>query len=235
MQEYQEEDWQEEKRKREEYYRRNCQQNTAPDALELIFRGSLNWMNLLMIGINVLVFGIMEILGSTEDIDFMVRWGASSMPLILEGEWYRIITSMFLHFGFAHLVNNMLVLLFMGDMVEEVVGHAKYLLIYLGSGIAGNLLSLYLNYQTQETVVSAGASGAIYGVIGAVFVILFKNRKIVRENILRRLLFVVIVTIYYGSQAAEIDNAAHLGGLIAGVFLAFLCMRTGFFRKESVS
>lgn len=223
MNQYQEEDWQEEEqRKREEYYRRNSQNGNAPDALEQIFRGPLNWMNLLMIGINVIIFVLMEIFGSTEDTGFMLRWGAASRPLIMEGQWYRLFTCMFLHFGIYHLCNNMAVLLFMGDMVERAVGHWKYLIIYLGSGLLGNLLSLYMDVQSQSTVVSAGASGAIYGIIGGVFVLMIKNRKQVRESVIRRLVFVVAVTIYYGSQAAQIDNAAHVGGLIGGILLTLL-------------
>lgn len=223
MNQYQGDDWQqEEQRRREAYYRMNSQSSNTPDALEQIFRGPLNWMNLLMIGINVVVFIIMEMLGSTEDIGFMLQWGAACRPLILDGEWYRLFTSMFLHFGIYHLVNNMAVLLFMGDMVEKAVGHWKYLVIYLGSGLVGNLLSLYMDIQSQSNVVSAGASGAIYGIIGGVFVLMIKNRKQVRGVVIRRLVFVIAVTIYYGSQAAQIDNAAHAGGLIGGIVLTVL-------------
>ena len=100
MNQYQDDDWQqEEQRRREAYYRMNSQNSNTPDALEQIFRGPLNWMNLLMIGINIVVFVIMEILGSTEDTGFMLQWGAACRPLILDGEWYRLFTSMFLHFG----------------------------------------------------------------------------------------------------------------------------------------
>ncbi len=100
MNRYQDEDWQqEEQRRREAYYRMNSQNSNTPDALEQIFRGPLNWMNLLMIGINVVIFIIMEFLGSTEDTGFMLQWGAACRPFILNGEWYRLFTSMFLHFG----------------------------------------------------------------------------------------------------------------------------------------
>lgn len=152
----------------------------------------------------------------------MLQWGAACRPLILNGEWYRLFTSMFLHFGIYHLANNMAVLLFMGDMVENAVGHWKYLAIYLGSGLVGNLLSLYMDIQSQSNIVSAGASGAIYGIIGGVFVLMIKNKKQVREIVIRRLVFVIVVTIYYGSQAAQIDNAAHVGGLIGGIVLTVL-------------
>ena len=102
------------------------------------------------------------------------------------------------------------------------MGHWKYLAIYLGSGLVGNLLSLYMDIQSQSNIVSAGASGAIYGIIGGVFVLMIKNKKQVREIVIRRLVFVIVVTIYYGSQAAQIDNAAHVGGLIGGIVLTVL-------------
>ena len=79
-----------------------------------------------------------------------------------------------------------------------------------------------MDIQSQSNIVSAGASGAIYGIIGGVFVLMIKNRKQVREVVIRRLVFVIAVTIYYGSQAAQIDNAAHVGGLIGGIVLTVL-------------
>ena len=176
MNRYQDEDWQqEEQRRREAYYRMNSQNSNTPDALEQIFRGPLNWMNLLMIGINVVIFIIMEFLGSTEDTGFMLRWGAACRPFILNGEWYRLFTSMFLHFGIYHLANNMAVLLFMGDMVENAVGHWKYLAIYLGSGLVGNLLSLYMDIQSQSNIVSAGASG-VASLISPVLMVIASSR-----------------------------------------------------------
>ena len=176
MNRYQDEDWQqEEQRRRETYYRMNSQNSNTPDALEQIFRGPLNWMNLLMIGINVVIFIIMEF-WEYRGYRVYVTVGAACRPFILNGEWYRLFTSMFLHFGIYHLANNMAVLLFMGDMVENAVGHWKYLAIYLGSGLVGNLLSLYMDIQSQSNIVSAGASGAIYGIIGGVFVLMIKQK-----------------------------------------------------------
>ena len=96
-------------------------ENNPPDALERIFQGPLNWMNLVIIGVNILVFAVMEICGDTQDINFMLKWGAAYTPWILDGEGYRLFTSMFLHFGLEHLLNNMMLLLFLGDTLEELV------------------------------------------------------------------------------------------------------------------
>lgn len=196
--------------------------NNPPDALERIFQGPLNWMNLLMVGINILIFAVMEFLGSTQDTAFMLKWGAAYTPLILEGEWYRLFTSMFLHFSLSHLLNNMVLLLFLGDMLEETVGRWRYLLIYLGGGVLGNLLSLILDCRIGETAVSAGASGAVFAVIGGIFAILMKHRGRIRQMTASRVFFVIILTIYYGFRSTGVDNAAHVGGVLGGMLLTMI-------------
>ena len=96
----------------------------TPDALERIFQGPINWMNLLMVGLNIVIFILMEMIGDTSDITFMLKCGAAYTPCILDGQWYRLFTSVFLHFGVSHLLNNMVLLLFLGDMLEEEIGRA---------------------------------------------------------------------------------------------------------------
>ena len=199
--------------------------NDTPDALERIFQGPINWMNLIIIGVNIIVFALMEIFGDTDNITFMLKCGAAYTPWILDGQWYRLFTSMFLHFGVSHLLNNMVLLLFLGDMLEEVAGKWRYLLIYLGGGLAGNIVSLLMDYRTGELVVSAGASGAVFAVIGGIFVILIKQRGKVENLTLPRLVFVIFLSIYHGFQSTGIDNAAHIGGLLGGIILAFFVYR----------
>lgn len=199
--------------------------NDTPDALERIFQGPINWMNLIIIGVNIIVFALMEIFGDTDNIKFMLKCGAAYTPWILDGQWYRLFTSMFLHFGVSHLLNNMVLLLFLGDMLEEAAGKWRYLLIYLGGGLAGNIVSLLMDYRTGEMVVSAGASGAVFAVIGGIFVILIKQRGKVENLTLPRLVFVIFLSIYHGFQSTGIDNAAHIGGLLGGIILAFFVYR----------
>ena len=199
--------------------------NDTPDALERIFQGPINWMNLIIIGVNIIVFALMEIFGDTDNITFMLKCGAADTPWILDGQWYRLFTSMFLHFGVSHLLNNMVLLLFLGDMLEEAAGKWRYLLIYLGGGLAGNIVSLLMDYRTGELVVSAGASGAVFAVIGGIFVILIKQRGKVENLTLPRLVFVIFLSIYHGFQSTGIDNAAHIGGLLGGIILAFFVYR----------
>ncbi len=201
--------------------------NSEPDALERIFQGPLNWVNLLFVGLNIVIFVILEIQGDTEDVQFMLNRGAAYTPYILDGEYYRLFTSMFLHFGLPHLFNNMFLLLILGDMLEGIVGKWRYLLIYLGGGLAGNLLSLYMDIRSGDMVVSAGASGAVYAVIGGIIVLLIANRGRVRGISVQRVIFAVVLMLYYGSQAEGIDNMAHIGGIAAGIVLTFLCCMTG--------
>ena len=199
--------------------------NDTPDALERIFQGPINWMNLIIIGVNIIVFALMEIFGDTDNITFMLKCGAAYTPWILDGQWYRLFTSMFLHFGVSHLLNNMVLLLFLGDMLEEAAGKWRYLLIYLGGGLAGNIVSLLMDCRTGEMAVSAGASGAVFAVIGGIFVILIKQRGKVENLTLSRLVFVIFLSIYHGFQSTGIDNAAHIGGLLGGIILAFFVYR----------
>ena len=120
-----------------------------------------------IIGINALVFVWLSFFGMTEDAGYMLEHGAMFVPLVLGNhEYYRLITSMFLHFGFSHLMNNMVMLFFLGSILEEEIGGFKYFLLYFASGLAGNLLSAAMDLKTGEFVVSAGASGAIFGVGG---------------------------------------------------------------------
>ena len=125
------------------------------------------YVNIALAAVHVLVFLYLEAIGSTEDGVFMVKHGAVFAPfVILGGEYYRLFTAMFLHFGVSHLANNMLVLLVLGEKMERALGHIKYLIFYLASGVAANSISLAVQVRTGQASVSAGASGAIFGVVG---------------------------------------------------------------------
>ena len=120
-----------------------------------------------LIVINIAVFLLLSLFGDTEDAVFMMRHGAMYRELITqEQEYYRIITCLFLHFGITHLLNNMVMLGAVGWNLEMEIGKIRFLLIYFGSGILGNILSLWHDIQTDTNVVSAGASGAIFGLMG---------------------------------------------------------------------
>ena len=178
---------------------------------------------ILLIVINVVIFFALSFQGMTEDVLFMLEKGAMYMPYVLEyGEYYRLVTSIFMHFGFEHLLNNMISLGFLGWQLEQEVGKIKFLLIYFISGIAGNVLSGVWEIATGEYVVSAGASGAVFGIIGALLYIAMRNHGRIGDVSGRGLLFMVVLTLYHGFTSTGVDNMAHIGGFVSGFILGIL-------------
>ena len=178
---------------------------------------------ILLIAINVIVLLALSIIGLTEDAEYMLEHGAMYVPYMLEGEgYYRLFTSMFLHFGIDHLANNMVMLGAIGWNLEYEIGKIKFLIIYLGSGLAGNILSAFGDLMTGEYAVSAGASGAVFGIIGALLYVVIRNKGQTGTISGRGLVFMVILSLYYGFTSSGVDNLAHIGGLIAGFVLGVL-------------
>lgn len=184
------------------------------------------YVTILLVAINVVVFFLLSLKGMTEDANFMLEHGAMYVPVMTDkSEYYRLITSMFLHFGFEHLMNNMVILLFVGWNVELEIEMFRFFIIYFASGICGNVLSGLWETNLGEFSVSAGASGAVFGVIGALLYMLLKNRGHVGNISGRGVLISVVLSLYYGFVNTDVDNAAHIGGLIAGFLLGVLLYR----------
>ena len=172
---------------------------------------------------NVLIFLGLSFMGMTEDSAFMMEHGAMYVPYLMNGErYYTLITSMFLHFGFSHLMNNMVMLLVIGYSLEPEIGKIRFLLIYLGSGLMGNFVSAWFDVSQGSYAVSAGASGAIFGIVGALLYVAIRNHGRVGEISTRGLVLMAGLSLYYGFTAQGVDNAAHIGGLISGFLLAVL-------------
>lgn len=189
-------------------------------------------MNTSIVIINVIIYLILTLIGDTQDGAFIIAHGGLYPPLVLDnGEWYRLFTAMFLHFGIYHISNNMVILFFVGDKLEYALGKWKYLLIYLVSGLGGSLLSLYMMVQTNEMSVSAGASGAIFGVIGALLCVAIKNRGRVEGLTSRGLVFMTALCLYFGLSSTGVDNWCHIGGLLTGFLMSFVLYRKKF-RKD---
>ena len=179
-----------------------------------------------LIVINVLVFFLLSLRGDTESGYFMLQYGAMYEPLVTEGhEYYRLITSLFLHFGIQHLLNNMVMLGALGYQLENEIGRIKFLLIYFISGIGGNLCSLYWNVSHGEQIISAGASGAIFGLMGALLYIVAVNRGRLDRLSGRGMLIMVALSLYFGLTSSGVDNSAHVGGLICGILITVLLYR----------
>lgn len=205
--------------------------DNQPDALEQLFQGPLRLANLILVGCNVLIFGIMEVFGDTQNTAYMLRFGAGFAPFVINGEWYRLFTSMFLHFGFYHLFHNMVLLLFVGDLLEKQVGKWRYLVIAIGGGLLGNLVSTYMDLQSGNLNVSAGASGVVFAVIGGVIILLLLNPEELKIPV-SRIIMVTILTILYGFQSTGVDNAAHIGGLLGGSLITAVVVAPFIRRRE---
>ncbi|WP_330407338.1 rhomboid family intramembrane serine protease [Enterocloster lavalensis] len=183
-------------------------------------------MNTAIIIINVLCFLYLELQGSTENAGFMLAHGAMFAPLVVDhGQYYRLVTSVFMHFGVSHLMNNMLVLFVLGDNLERALGHVKYLIFYLLCGVGANLVSMTVNLMTGSLSVGAGASGAIFGVVGGLVYAVGVNRGRLEDLTSRQLGVMILLTLYHGFTSMNIDNAAHIGGLAAGILLGILLYR----------
>lgn len=178
-----------------------------------------------LIVVNVAVFIFLSFGGMTEDAYYMLQNGAMYLPLLQQGEYYRLITSIFLHFGFSHLVNNMLMLGVMGWQLELVVGKIKFLIFYFAAGIGANMLSALVEMRTGDFAVSAGASGAIFGIIGALLYIAVRNHGQIGNVSGQGILVMIALTLYYGFTSSGVDNFAHIGGLAVGFVLAVLLYR----------
>ncbi|OYP44468.1 rhomboid family intramembrane serine protease [Lachnotalea glycerini] len=194
------------------------------EAYDRIVRNSIITNTFILI--NIIVFMVLEIRGSTLDTEYMLNNGAAVSLLIVDyGQYYRLFTSMFLHFGVEHIFNNMLVLFFLGDNLERAIGHIKFIIIYLLSGLGASILSCAFNYIRGEVVVSAGASGAIFGVIGALFYVVLINKGRLENVTIKRLGAMIVFSLYLGFTEASIDNAAHIGGGICGILIAIALYR----------
>lgn len=181
------------------------------------------WVTIGIMVINFVVFFVTSILGDTTNAQFLLNHGGLYLPsVMIEGQWYRLLTSMFLHSGFLHILNNMFILYFTGEILELAIGKIKYSAIYLISGIGGGLLSLFVAYQSQNYVVSVGASGAIFGVIGALLWLVIAHRGKYKELTSSRMLIMIVLILFIGFTSTQIDNWGHIGGLVSGFLTSVL-------------
>lgn len=169
---------------------------------------------LCLIGINILLFAAESMKGGAMDREVALRFGAQYTPLIREGQWYRLFTSMFLHFGFLHLICNMYSLYNLGPSLEIFFGIPIFLVLYLVSGLAGNLLTYAVELRTGRRTLSLGASGAVFGLLGAylVFALWPGYVGVSLYSVLR----VLAINALYTFSNKSINAMAHAGGLIAG-------------------
>jgi rhomboid protease GluP len=156
----------------------------------------------------------------------ILQRGSLIPALVAQGEWWRLLSSMFLHSGFIHLAMNMISLYFLGAFVEEAFGRGRYLALYLLGGIAGGLAYLYFG---AFAVPAVGASGAIFALLGGIFGYSLRRGTFSWQNpVIRQLLILLALNLYIGFSIPNISNTAHLGGLAGGAVFGWLVAPTVF-------
>jgi rhomboid protease GluP len=174
----------------------------------------------ILLGINVLVWLAMTVVGGSTNTDVLIRFGAKANVLVADGQVWRLLTSMFLHVGLMHLLFNSYALFVFGMEVERLYGSARFLVIYLLAGLWGSLASFAFGPD-----LSAGASGAIFGLLGTMLAFFRRHRETFGDWGRQRLLSlwgVAVFNLVLGFTVPGIDNLAHLGGLLSGVALGWL-------------
>jgi rhomboid protease GluP len=176
----------------------------------------------IILNINLLVFALMAMAGVgilVPDSESLINWGANIRSLSLSGQWWRMLTSTFLHIGIVHLLMNMYAFLLIGAQLEPRLGKARFIFAYLLTGIVASITSLYWHSHG----ISAGASGAIFGMYG-LFLAMLMSKDVVekanRKQLFASIAFFIVYNLLGGLQPG-IDNAAHVGGLITGLVLGF--------------
>src|SRR5690625_2764443 len=179
-----------------------------------VFNFGKPYFTFLLIAINIFLFILLEFRGGSMDVPNLINMGAKYNPAMIEGEWWRAFTSMFLHIGFLHLFMNMLALYFLGVLLERIYGTKRFIVIYILSGIGGSLTSFAFS-----TSISAGASGALFGLFGALLFFGVNYKNLFFQTMGKNVIFILILNLVIGIVIPNIDMGAHLGGLITG-FLA---------------
>ena len=173
-----------------------------------------------LIAVNVVLLVAMEVAGGSTDTGVLVDFGAMYGPKIAEGDYWRLFTAMFLHVGFMHLAFNAFGLFIFGRMVEGVFGPYRFALLYVLSGLFGSVTS----YLISPDAIAAGASGAVFGIIGVMAAYFAVQRKVlgkVAQQNLYGLLGLAAINVVFGLLSPGIDNWAHLGGFAAGFGLGY--------------
>lgn len=194
-----------------------------------------SYLTYLLIGINLLLF-IAMVAGGTDlmnpTADDIVNWGGNIAGLTSGGEWWRIISNIFIHIGILHLLFNMYGLFYIGRILEPMLGKPLFISSYLFTGIVASLLSLW--WHQDEKLVSAGASGAIFGMFGLFLSLLLTDLipKTVRHAMLQSTAVFVGYNLIYGLRGG-VDNAAHIGGLAGGFIIGFPVYQLVLKKKET--
>ncbi|MGN8645479.1 rhomboid family intramembrane serine protease [Gracilibacillus sp. HCP3S3_G5_1] len=195
------------------------QRNAEKEILAFFNRGK-PFLSYILIVVNIIIFFLLEYIGNgSTNPETLIHFGAKYNVGMLDGEWWRLVTSMFLHIGIFHLAVNMLALYFIGTLVERIYGNIRFIIIYFFAGIAGGMASFAFNPS-----IAAGASGALFGLFGALLFFGQKNPRIFFKTMGTNVIFIIILNIIFGLAVPQVDNGAHIGGLIGGFIASGIVM-----------
>lgn len=175
----------------------------------------------LIIAVNVIVWVLMELNGGSDNLDTLITFGAKVNDLIDRGEVWRLFTAMFLHIGIIHLAVNQYSLYVVGALLERFIGAVRFTVLYVVAGLCGSLAS----YWFSPNAISAGASGAIFGLLGALGVFFLLHRTLfgsAANRMLSNIVLVAAINLALGASFPGIDNWAHVGGLLGGILTGAL-------------
>ena len=175
-----------------------------------------------ILGVNLALWLLTQFSGGSTDPDVLLRYGAMEALHIAAGDYWRLLTAIFLHSGMVHLGFNCVGLFIFGQQIEQLYGRSRFLLIYVVSGLAGSVASYSLNISLAPHSIGVGASGAIFGLLGALAAFFLYHRdklgRLGRQS-LNGLLVLAAVNLFFGFVISGVDNYAHIGGLVAGALL----------------
>ena len=176
------------------------------------------YVSIVLVSINCIIFLLCQIMGE----DFASRGYLGIRGVLIEKEYGRFLWSMFCHSDVEHLFNNMILLLFLGSMLEKVIGHLPFAVLYFLSGIGGGALSLFAKYISGDWSVSLGASGAVFGLDGLLLAVVILLWDRVPEITPLRVGLMIGLSLYSGFTVDNIDNVAHVGGLLTGFVVGII-------------
>jgi len=192
---------------------------SLPSDRLLIHRRYAPIATFVILGLNVAIFALMELSGGSKNPEVLINFGASYGPFIRRGEYWRLVMPMFLHIGLPHLILNTLGLYVLGRILESVYGYGRFALLYVACGVGSSFLSMMFSPH-----VAAGASGAIFGIAGAMLTTGYLHRAAVparwRRSFGGGILPLILLNLLLGYSVKGIDNWGHLGGLITGIVLS---------------
>ncbi|GAB4225061.1 MAG: rhomboid family intramembrane serine protease [Stanieria sp.] len=183
----------------------------------------------ILIGINLILFVLEIELGGSENLKTLEYLGALIPAKVIAGEWWRLLTANFLHFGWLHLITNMAALYLLGRLVEASFGFLRYLIVYFFSGIGAMFLFTVLTLKTgEENVLLVGASAAIMGLIGGILAIFwqiwFKKKNKLNGKRLRLIVVVIIIQFIFDNMVPEVSFSSHVFGLIIGFIVSSILL-----------